>query len=278
MGIEQRPKNGWEPILESPPSDLFVCNYGGPFAQQLELNRGAIGRFLRIAALDGRVLLTEDKYRPPQLTPDLNPDGSITGRGSLRWGEKPQVEKRKGSNYYLVKMDPKGWTVSINGGLIMEELVENNKDGAGKIGSQFARRFNGYFRDCLRTSLLKDKLTWEGDPIVLGRILGSVGLLEFYRKCLMQGDYSAGVSGLFYMGVSNLVPYLREFYYNIFKMAKKDGIPPFFTINIINFNRRSNGNFVEGLSIPFELDRLVGGLGYLEWLKLKRQPLVRLAR
>ena len=116
MSLESRPQSperesprGLEPLGQIPPSDKFVCTYGGPFAQNLFLDRPQVDKFLALAALDGRVLLKESKVRRPKSVPDgINPDGSITGRRSLMWGERVEVEDKatiaRGGNGPLVSL------------------------------------------------------------------------------------------------------------------------------------------------------------------------------
>lgn len=55
-GSDQKP-DGFEPFLnrEFQEEDLFVNNYGGNYAQNMQLNRRGVDRALKIAHLEGKV-------------------------------------------------------------------------------------------------------------------------------------------------------------------------------------------------------------------------------
>lgn len=163
----------WELMVDSQPSEQFVCTYGGPFAQRMLLDRGQIEKFLSIAALDGRVLLQESKVRRPQAIPKgINPDGSVTGRGSLRWGQKiyDNGGGKTQNPYFQVEPDDAGWVISVNGGLIMDGLMEKGNLTARDVEKETVKKINYYSRVGLREVVLKEKLTPIKDPYLPGRI------------------------------------------------------------------------------------------------------------
>lgn len=280
---------GFVPITEVPPTDQFVCTYGGNFAQTLALNRAQIERFLSIASLDGRVLLQESRIRKPQAIPDgVNPDGSVAGRGSLRWGQKLEMEDKKQNPYFQVDPDSAGWAISINGDLIADDLMKRSSGNAREVEKKFARKFNYYLSVGLREALLKDKFTRVKDPFVTGRLFASGASLGgwMYFLSIPTAD---GLEKLPYL-VGCLFPHIlfgsmnsgpfheldEEFrkdaklgiiYYNRFALSR-----------ILNFNRRTVLSRIEAFDFPFEIDRLTLAYGYLDFNKyIGRNPLVKAA-
>lgn len=277
---------GFVPITEIPPTDLFVCTYGGNFAQYLELNVLVIERFLNIASLDGRVLLQESKARRPQPIPDgINPDGSVAGRGSLRWGQKLEVEDKKQNPYFQVEPDEAGWVISINGSLITEDLMKKEGLRARQVEDRFADKFNYYTRVGLREALLKDKFTLAKDPFVAGRLFAS-GLSLGEWIYFLSIPAPAGLEKLAYLvgclfphilfGTMNAGPFheleeefrkdakLGIIYYDKFALSK-----------IFNLNRRTVLSRIEAFDFPFEIDRLALAYGYIDHQKYLGSPLVR---
>jgi hypothetical protein len=268
---------GWEPITEVPPSDTLVCNYDGPFAQHLELNRPVIDRFLSIASLDGRVLITDSKLKRPHATPDINPDGSVSSKGVLRWGEKPQVEPSKQNLYFQVNPDPKGWTIAINGSEIAEGLISNSNPDVRAIKEQFSRKTNHYLRIGLKESLLKEKCTTIKDPYLIGRIITSSCYVSWFFKDIPKQDWlGLGVDIAFYMAliINNHLHSLRPP-----GNDPEQEIPA--PINLVNkvwdWNRRSLEHPLDTFGLPFEADRLILSYGYLDLQMLKRNSLIRAA-
>lgn len=93
-----KPK-GFEPFVNpegEQGSQLFVNEYGGNYAQNMELNRHAIEKTLRLAHLDGQIFLTS--FSPSRnRSIDANPDGSVSSKKSVFWGEK--IEKDEANPY-----------------------------------------------------------------------------------------------------------------------------------------------------------------------------------
>lgn len=262
----------YELMAEAQPSDQFVCAYGGPFAQRMILDRGQIERFLDIASLDGRVLLQESKVRKPQALPEgINPDGSVAGRGSLRWGEKIQVEDKKINPYFQVESDNAGWVVSINGNLIQEDLVKKGLD-AREMVEPFAKKFRYYSSVGLREALLKDKLTISGDPILSGRLVGTL----FYIWIATPGSEMVwnAFSWSSLAGILFLDNYLfHSMNEDKFRELKKSGYRRRHFVT----ERRTVKNRFEIFAPPLEIDRTVLAYGYLDWKKLTGNPIIRAA-
>lgn len=287
MRNEQDIKPGWEPFLESKPSERFVCNYGGPFSSQMELNRRSIDRFLKIAALDGRVLIQENKASPDQVIPDINPDGSTVAKGSLRWGQQLQTFEERKHQYSRVQIDRDSYTIFINGNLLREDLTSNNGLGVRDARKQFIQRFNNHLRGGLEEALVRDKCTWAGDPYWMGRLLTTFTLFywDLLHPLVYGWESGKTTSFMFDMGlliVANVIA--KDKHDELCKLSKNQSLHSFLYKNIdiilrfANLRRRSAKNIgIESFMPPFEIDRLIGGIGYLELQRIMRRPLVRLA-
>lgn len=275
----------WEPVAEIEPSERFASTYGGNFAKELEINRVALGRFLKIAALDGRLLLREGHSDRFRVAPDLNPDGSVTGKGRLRWGEKVPATFKDNDRIWRVEQNQAGWDIAINDGLISEKLAERKKGNVREIKKDFSRVMDRAVKGGLRESLLRDKCTFAGDPFFAGRlIMSAVILLNYYSlsRRSLEGNLdpvavTVAIVNLFGMGYSNLMD--TAYRDRIFRLVKKNkNSSEAYPKRLFTYDRRSGNSLVERLSIPFEIDRLVRGFGYLAWLDCKKNSLVRVHR
>lgn len=261
-------------LSEVPPTDEFVCTYGGNFAEALEIDVHQVNKFLDIASLDGRVLFQESKVRRPQPVPEgINPDGSVTGRGSLRWGQKIEgyVENKKQNPYFQVEPDEAGWVISVNGGLIQEDLTKRGLGGREMI-RPFASKFNYYTSVGLREALLKDKFTTSGDPKLRGRLVGTL----FYIWIATPGP-GIGWNVLSWSTLASLL-FLDNYLFHLenedeFRKLKRSGNQG----RIFPWNRRTVKNRLEIFAPPLELDRTMLAYGYLDWKKYTGNPLVRAA-
>lgn len=284
----ERKNSFWEPVLESNPSDRFICTYGGPLAQHLQINRSVVDKFLNIASLDGRVLLTESKRHRPRIAPDINPDGSVTAKGILKWGEKPALEEKKDNVYFQVEPDQEGWVISLNGRAIHDDLMEKTKKGSREVCQGTVEKLDYYLRVGLKESLLKDKLTTAKDPYIKGRMLAP--LIIFLPNSVLVPNiilarpfyshlpiyWSIGC----YMFISFLANWAwRKEHY----MDKKDKDPEIFLDNDggrmwFNPFRRTVEKGWEVLAPPIEADRVLAAYAYLDYQKLTRNPLFRSAK
>lgn len=257
---------GWEPITECPPSEQFVCSYGGNFSQHLLINRGQIDRFLDIASLDGRVLLQESKVRRPQALPDgINPDGSVAGRGGLRWGQKLETEDKKQNPYFQVDSDPAGWVISVNGNLIAEDLMKKGNLSAREVEKRAANKINDYTRVGLREALLKDKFTPAKDPYIGGKITPTFFLSWIYLNSITSLNIANTIWALFFAS-STLMAYKYEDprEYNMLSQ-------------IYNLRRKTLKVRVELIDTPLEIDRALFSYAYLDYQKYLGEPLIRVA-
>lgn len=278
---ERESPRSLEPLGDIPPSDKFVCTYGGPFAQNLLLDRPQVDRFLAITALDGRVLLQESKVRRPKVVPDgINPDGSVTARRSLTWGEKVEVEDSKRVNpYFQVEPDQAGWVISVNGGLLLDDLMKDGKTSAREATGKFAKRFDYYTRVGLKEALLKDKLTTAKDKYILGRgavsgmwTVNMVGEVIFFGDDLRQVAQGEAFM-LSIIGLSNT--FLKRLFLQMESAAStaNEHEQVEFFAKFQPF-RRNVKNAIEAFGFPVEFDRAILAYSYLDWKKYTGNPLI----
>lgn len=151
--------DGFEPFVNPKPTNtlLFVNGYNGNFAQNMELNRKAVERALRIAHLDGQVVLTS-LVSSRKTSVDANPDGTVTAKRALFVGEEIEREE-KAVPYYKVVNIPQGWRIEINDKRIREELMEKEGLGAREVQKAFIRRFNGLVKKGIKDCIVKEKLS-----------------------------------------------------------------------------------------------------------------------
>lgn len=249
----------YELLSEVSPSDLFVSSYGGNFAQRLVLDWGQVETFLDIASLDGRVLLQESKVHPVPSYDGVNPDGSVTGRGSLRWEEKLQFENPKQNPYFQVDPDPNGWVISINGNLITDDLMRKSGGNAREVERKFATKFNWYLSVGLREAALKDHFKL---PDLLGSsllVLADVTLVRFiYGEIYLP---FLVCTNLFANYMINSTSPNRDKYKNFF----------------MRIVRKTDKSKIDHLGLPLEIDRLILAYGYRDLKKYTGNPLVQVA-
>jgi len=277
-------EQGFARLSEVPPGEFFVCTYNGNFSETLEVDVAQVNKFLDIASFDGRVLLTESKIRKPQALPDgINTDGSVTGRGSLRWSQKIQVEDKGVNPYFQVEPDESGWVISVNGNLIQEDLVKKGID-ARNMAEPFASKFRYYTSVGLRETLLKDKCTRLKDPFKYGRMFGSVPLVLNYGLVIVYPSLPqvivTCIAFLGYGGMDFLHKKLEEAegiwdpqispgrWENHLSPKSRIAFDPY------RITLKSDLDF---LGLPFEIDRLTLAYGYLDWKKYTGNPLIRAA-
>ncbi len=245
----QKPAGDWEPfLLEPSPEDRFVNLYGGPFSQQMELNRKNVERFIEVAGLEGNITLVDvprDRRAAGVSVTSVTPEGTATA------GKVKSAEKRKTAH-----STSEGWRIEIPGEDILDEL--SRKESKNPLDQRFTARFSQLIRDSMREILLREKLTSEKHSM-FWRIFGSStpwwGLLS---ASVTDGSISSsdlvwaiGIAGVYYPFM-NLLP-------------KPAQIP----------RSRENLSFYEYF-LPFiELDRVLRGLAFVN---LKGRNLIRLKK
>lgn len=175
---EQKPKQkkaGWEPILSEPDPEnqRFIVTYSGPYAQRLEIHRERAERLIDVGALDGKIIITdlvEDRNRSIS---GVNPDGSVSARRNLFWGQKPTAETESEDQKYLVLSTPDGWRVEISGQRILEGFTK--KKSKKSLDERFATSFNEALGTALINIFRREKLTSEKDKTFWNRV--AIGLL-----------------------------------------------------------------------------------------------------
>src|SRR3989344_4155614 len=168
-------QSDWESFLSKPaPQQRFINLYGGPFGQQMELNRKNAEKLLEMGGIEGKLILVDLPMDRSRSIAGVNSDGSVTGRRRLFWGEKIEDEESPRS---LVKSVPEGWRIEIPGQDIMEEL--SRQESEKPLGKRFVARFNQQLRQALGEVILREKLTTVKDPLLRRRIIMSLGPYAF---------------------------------------------------------------------------------------------------
>ncbi len=265
-------------IPEVAPTEFFTCSYTGSYSEVLGLRDGSINRFLDIASLGGSVLLKDSNTRRRQTMPDgVNPDGSLTSKGYLRWGQKLPTISNKENPYFQVESNGDNWDISINGSLIAEDLASKEINARDMV-HPFAEKFNYFLRAGLKEAMLKDKFTIKGDPYFTGRALSSGIILSALVSRIATGDLvnieSFLLLNTFIMGVVNIGPFskIEDERMQLIKQGIQN--PATLWPKIFNFHRRTKKFLPEIASLPLEADRALLSYTYLDLLKLAGNPLV----
>lgn len=167
-------KDGFEPFVNPEPTNnpLFVNRYNGNFAQQMELNRKGVERVLKIAHLDGQIILTSlNPLR--QRSVEANSDGSVTGKRSLFFGEKMQDDEIENPLRRVVPI-PEGWRIEINDTRIREELEKGKLTGK-KLQKKFIRHFSEQLNQGIMTCTVREKLTGIKDKHFKIKLFDTLG-------------------------------------------------------------------------------------------------------
>lgn len=157
---EPKPKkiSNFEPFgipVENQDGKLFVNNYHGFHAQNMELDRKAVERVLKIAHLDGPVFLTFMTYSRGRSL-DANSDGSVSARKSRFFGEKINGENE--NPHMKITSLPVGWKIELNDQAIMENLMERKLDSQNRQ-KVFIKEFNDLTINGLLGCIAKEKLS-----------------------------------------------------------------------------------------------------------------------
>lgn len=161
--------DGFEPFVNPEPisNPIFINGYTGNFAQRMELNRKGVEKVLKIAHLDGKVVLVSMPSSRTRSV-DANPDGTVTGKRNLFWGEK--IENDEENPLRQVIATPQGWRIEINDTRIREELEKKNPTGK-KLQAEFTKHFNEQLKQGLLESIQREKLSSEKDEHFKGKLL-----------------------------------------------------------------------------------------------------------
>lgn len=282
---EKTPRqDGFEPFVNPEPLEnaLFVNGYAGNLAQQMELNRKGVERVLKIAHLDGQVFLTSlspDRQR----SAEANPDGSVTKKRFLLWGEK--IEDEHANPLRRVIPTPEGWTIEINDTRIREELEKRNLTKE-KLQTEFVRQFNSQLKQGLLESIWREKCSDIKDPhlkikkyFTIGPIfIQTVAHAPFFMATPLRAtSLAVGLTILSY-GAINLIGQLSNIGIRNIKNEINRLNPNYFPEKILSF-RQNFDNLLEHFMPQVEIDKVVRSVFFLgfkgETLVRERKPEVK---
>lgn len=187
-------KNGFEPFINGDANgenNLFVNLYGGNFAQKMELNRKRVERVLKIAHLNGQVFLTTLSPNRQRSMDGVNPDGSVSAKRFIFFGEKTEEDVKDNPLSRVVAV-PQGWRIEINDQKLSQELMERKLSGK-KLQRTFVGRFNGLLKDGIRECVRREKLSSEKDKFYIGKLVISTSYCVFtiISSSILMQPYSA---------------------------------------------------------------------------------------
>ncbi len=154
---KQHKTDGFEPFVggSSNSSDLFINGYNGNFAQHMELNRKGIERVLKVAHLDGKVVLTSSiSSRKPSTESQGN---ELVAKRKLFFGEKIEDDDKAGP-FHRVISTPDGWRIEVNDTRIRKELEKKKLTGR-KLQKEFVKAFNNEFVQGVWGCVWREKFT-----------------------------------------------------------------------------------------------------------------------
>lgn len=241
-----RPK----PNEPKPTRKFFVDDYTGNFAQQMIITNHA-EQALRIANLDGSVLLTS-MSPSRQRSIDANPDGSVTSKRNLIFGEKINQDDQE-NPLRRVAATPNGWSIEINDTRITDELMERNLTKP-ELQKQFTDRFNSVLRGAIMECVWREKLTDEKDKDATSKKV---------RASLLPPIIS--ITGRLIAGIKlNTIDHII--------LVAVSAPLTYAVINILNLSERKIDHLWENFMPEVEIDKVARTYAYLS---LKGRDLVR---
>lgn len=272
----------WLPMPELEESEFFLNSYTGLLSQKLQVNTTVLDNYLNIASLDGKVILKGQAADRSRAIPgDLNTDGSVSGRGSLRWGEKlPTFKKDDSKKVAVLKSVPEGWAVAINDDLLFKKIFDKRNNTAREAEGEFATKFNRHFTSKLSTALLRDKFTLEKDPLLSGRIVVNMIIYRDIFRLITNPGWSSTLPilvDMFWMTAANTIYHRSPEDEISFAKQNPNHLYSYY-LRIINSRRRNVKTIIENIAPPLEIDRTIGALSYLNYQRISGNPIIRLAR
>lgn len=236
--------DGFEPFVdpeESQEDNLFVNNYGGAYSQKMELNRKGVERALQIAHLDGKVFLSSLSGSRSRAEAQGN---ELAARRFLIFDRKNQKTEEE-NLYKRVASVPEGWKIEINDQRITDELMEKRLAGE-ELQKEFIGRFNTLFKQGIRESVWREKMSSEKD--------------DYFRHKLLLSIMYSSVNALGFAPISIVQP---SFY-----ISAAIGTPPllFSVVNSLsrgNFGRINIDKPWEVFMPPVEVDKVARTYAYL---------------
>ncbi len=165
--------DGFEPFInpDSQENHLLVNAYGGHFAQQMDLNRNAVEKALKIAHLDGKVFLTSKLSFPPS-------EESQELVEEFIYSKRRVNSKKKEFPILEVSAIEEGWRIEIDDRRLRKELEERNFSDK-ELQKRFVEKFNVLLRKGIRQCVRREKLTNTKDKHLWRKVIGSVLPLMF---------------------------------------------------------------------------------------------------
>lgn len=242
--------NFWEPFLSEPtPDERFINLYGGNFAQQMELARGKVEELIRIAGLDGKIVLTELTSERKRQISGVTSEGAIMGKKGLFFGEKLDEDEKQ---FFQVLPTPSGWKIEISGQEILEQLM--SKTSKRPLERRFVAIFNQSLRIALAQVIVNEKLSVKDGKIRLKYIHEAL-------RVVLWGGFTT-IVGL------EFLPYAATMY------VFSNGIWNSFD-KLQHRPTRTLNSLLDYLMPSIEIDRVIRGLLYLN---LKGRNLVKLQK
>lgn len=159
--VEQKRRDTFEPFInpnpENNPNNLFVNNYGGSYAKNMELDREGIEAVLRIAHLNGKVFFSSMSKSRDRSLEGVNKDGSVEVKKTLMLEDEAQGKDENNPLLRTVPI-PEGWRIEINDERMMEELQKKKLTGK-KLQGKFVQGFNGVFTAGVFECIRREKLS-----------------------------------------------------------------------------------------------------------------------
>lgn len=165
-------KRGFEPFINPEPQEgnLLENIYRGNFSQKMELNRQRAERVLKIAHLNGKVVLSS----LPQSRSRSEVQGNeLAAKRFLIFDRKTQKPEEE-NPYKRVVSTPEGWRIEINDQRITEELSEQQKLSGEKLQKAFVNNFNMQLKDGIRDCVWREKLSSEKDRLFIANFISSI--------------------------------------------------------------------------------------------------------
>jgi hypothetical protein len=259
--------NGFEPfeIPEEEQQDrLFVNLYHGHLSSNMELNRKAIERTLKIAHLDGQVFLTS--FSPSRnRSLDANPDGSVSQKKTIFIGEKLEEIEENENPYSRPVSIPQGWRIEINDQRIMNELIEKRVE-PGKRENIFVSKFNSALERNLEKCVVKEKLSSIKDKYfrvktIWSLAVPSVSIVIFFQKPDLGSAFIVAGATLFTYGIGNLRGQIVQEERKMLKRAYEERFGV--TLNLDNGYKRKIDHLHEFILPPVEIDKVAESITYL---------------
>lgn len=256
-----KPSGDWEPFsTNTEPDQKFINLYGGNYAEDMELNRRKVEQLISVSALQGVVVL-ESLSQARRRAIDINPDGSVTSKKRLFWGEKPEDKENP---YHKITSIPEGWKIEICDQRIRDELSE--KHSGEQLRKEFAESFNRHLREGIWEGVWNEKIKGQKDPFFRTKIITSLMFPAISTSLSASGGFT--IYDL-YSILPVLVGYAAINFSSRFQDKDLERLRQFIRTPKIGRNLES---FYEYFMPRVEIDRVLRGFAFAN---LKGRNLIR---